>query len=163
MCMRNLNATILTCIDAKRSSPNSNTLTYNNVFDIIVPKDVGGKLCVSEIDIVVDLLAIFDENREGRYIEKDTRYECMLAVTFDGIKYNGIGEFDFCTESSKLSKCGDRSFYSSTLVVREQSFDVPENATQCDLVLLIKHPPEPEKGKWVLQTIKRLHINKPIQ
>lgn len=163
MCMRNLNATILTCVDANKNSTN-NALTYNNVFDVIVPKeDVGGKIYISEIDIVIDLTAIFDEKNDGVYIQKDQQYECMLAVTFDGNKFKGIGDFCLNTDSSKLSQCGNRAFCNTTFLMKNQTFEVPENATYCDLVVLIKHPPESETGKWILQTIKRLYINKLTQ
>ncbi len=162
MCMRNLNATILTCVEAKRYSANS-PLTYNDVFDVIVPKDAGEKLYVSAIDIVVDLCAVFDEKDEGVYIKKNQVYDCRVAVTFDGINFKGLGDFTLNTESSKLSKCGERYFCNATALVKEQSFEIPETATYCDLVLLIKHPPKSDTAKWVLQTIKRLYINKPTQ
>lgn len=163
MCMRNLNATILTCVDANKNSIN-NALTYNNVFDVIVPKeDVGGKIYISEIDIVIDLTAIFDEKNDDVYIQKDQQYECRLAVTFDGNNFKGMGDFSLNTDSSKLSHCGNRAFCNATFLMKDQTFEVPENATYCDLVMLIKHPPKPETGKWILQTIKRLYLNKPTQ
>lgn len=164
MCMKNLNATILTCVEAKRNSASSNALTYDSVFDIIIPKDIDGKMCVSGIDIVVDLSAIFDDKQNTDiYIEKDKDYNCRLAVTFDGEKFKGICDFTFSTSSSRLSKCGDRSFCNVTLLVNGQSFEIPDNANSCDLVLLIKHPPQSDNGKWILQTIRRLYINKPTQ
>ena len=163
MCMRNLNATITTCVDAKRNSANSNVLTYNNVFDVIVPKDIGGKTHVLNIDIIVDISAVFDENKEGRFIQKDQEYDCRLAVTFDGVNFKGIGDFPLVTESSKLSACGNRSFCNITLLLKEQNIEIPESAMYCDLVLLVKYPPKEESGKWILQTIKRLYINKPTQ
>lgn len=160
MCMKNLNATILTCVDATKNSTNSGALTYNSVFDIIKPTEVGGKLYLSEFDIIVDLCAVFDENNEDKYILKNQIYDCRLTVTFDGIDFKGICDFLFNTELSKLSKCGERLFCNATLFAKNQSFVIPENATYCDLVLLIKHPPQSETGKWVLQTIKRIYINK---
>ncbi len=163
MCMRNLNATILTCVEANKNSTNG-ALTYNNVFDVIVPKeDVNGKIYISEIDIVIDLTAVFDEKNDGVYIQKGQQYDCRLAVTFDGNNFKGIGDFNLNTDASKLSQCGNRSFCNASFLMKDQTFEVPENATYCDLVVLIKHPPKSETGKWILQTIKRLYINKPTQ
>ncbi len=167
MCMKNLNATILTCVEAKVNTTRNNAFTYNDVFDIIIPKDMNGKLYVSEIDIIIEMTAILDEsNKEddgNRYIKEDTEYNCRLAVTFDGETFMGIGGFTFRADKSKLSKCGNRYFYNSSFLVDNQTFEIPENVAQCDLALLIKYPPNSDSGKWVLQTLKRLHINKPTQ
>ena len=160
MCMRNLNATILTCVDAKRNSKNSNVLTYSDVFDVIVPEEIDGKFYVSNIDIVINMVAMFDDKNEGYTFERNKTYNCMLAVTHDGNKFKGFGQFDFFVDSEKLSSCGQRDFYNTTFLVENQMIEIPENATQCDLVLLIKYPPEDDNGKWIIQTIKRLYINK---
>ena len=111
---------------------------YSDVFDIIVAKDIGGKLYVSEVDIVVDLTVVFDGKNEGSYIKKDEVYDCRLAVTFDGNDFKGLGDFTLNTESFKLSKCGERHFCNTTALVKEQSFD------KGTLTISIARPPEAE-------------------
>ena len=160
MCMKNLNANILTCADAKKSSTN-NMLTYSDIFDVIVPEiDFDNSLYISNIDIVVDLIAVFSDKEEDAAILMNKEYECLLATTFDGNKFTGIGKFKFSVDEDELLACGARKFLNKTILFNNQRINLRENASYCDLVLLIKYPPETDEAKWIFQTAKRLFINR---
>ena len=89
--------------------------------------------------------------------------KCAIAVTFEGDDFKMLGEFDIDTNTSQLSSCGKKVWFcNKTCCAENQGFEIPETATYCDIVLLV-YRPEVDDGKtWILQSVKRLYINKNI-
>ena len=167
MCMKNLNATIITCADVPSNKDEHGLITYKGVFDFIVPQKHtdGDTLCIDAFDVIINMSAIFDGNQKqennciGKEVQKDEEYICALCANSDeSSEMITLGVFPFKAAHTKPIM-NNRSFFDATFKLRTKPFDVSANTPQLDLMLLIKNNQQPD-GKWTVQTIKRLFINR---
>ena len=162
MSLKNLNVNILTCLDT--ISNKNGTPTYNNLFDIIIPERVGSKLYSPKMDIIAETSIIIEKSKElDDFIGCDHLYSCAITVTFYGELFQTLGEFKINTSSEKLSLLGNKAWFcTNTYCAEQQQFEIPEPATYCDIALLVYCPNLSDGKKWVVQTVKRLYINRKI-
>lgn len=166
MCMKNLNATILTCVDASSKRDEQGGLSYNDVFDFVVANNQtqNGNIFIDSFDVIINMLAVFNEtpsnNSTIKIIEYGKEYECKICISIEGQELIDIGVFSFKADDSLNRSFNNQTFFDSTRKVRLNGFELPKDATKFDLVLLIKNKNANEK--WVLQTIKRLQVRNNI-
>ena len=162
MAIKNINANIITCLNLKHD--NRRIPTYESIFDIIVAERINGKLYSPKMDIIVETTTIIEKEKEfDNFIQRDNNYKCAIAVTFEGDDFKILGEFDIDTKTSQLSSCGKKVWFcNKTCCAENQGFEIPETATYCDIVLLVYRPGIDDGKTWILQSVKRLYINKNI-
>ena len=162
MAIKNINANIITCLHLKHD--NRRIPTYEAIFDIIVAEKIGEKFYSPKMDIIVEISTIIEKEKEfDNFIQRDNNYKCAIAVTFNGEDFKILGEFDIDTKTSQLSSCGKKVwFYNKTFCAENQGFEIPETATYCDIVLLVYRPGIDDGKTWILQSVKRLYINRGI-
>ena len=164
MCMKNLNATILTCVDASAKREDQGGLTYSDVFDFVVAtkQTQDGYVLIDSFDVIINMLAVFNEHPSNderiKVIECGDEYDCKICISYEGCELIDIGVFSFKADDALNKSFTNQTFFDSTRKVRVNDLELPKGIKKFDLVLLIKNKKAAANEKWVLQTIKRLQV-----
>ena len=155
MCMKNMNASIFTCVDTQAYT--NGVQSFIGIYDTIVPKKQGDKFGIENFNVIVELNIIFSKIASKNEFLLDKDYDFKVRLThIDTSLGTDIHEFSLRLTSKDLTTwCKD--FYEATHTIRVPYLYLPKGMGNYALKLLVKEKDSTE-DVWTVQTIKKLIV-----
>ena len=156
MCMKNVNATIFTCVETQGYTKGVQSLI--GLYDSIIPKrQEEDKFYLENLNVVLDFNIIFskDESKNEFVLGKSYDFKVRLTHVDSGCGVD-LHKFTLSLNEDDLTKwC--RDFYESTHTIQVPYIFLPKGLGRYALKLLVKEKDDADRD-WTVQTIKKLII-----